>query len=144
MPTAADPGPLLQSRLHEIASTLSGGALGVSVFDYRSGCAWQYEGRRWFHAADRRATALTKTLTVRQLNWKPDPGVWSVGQCLEHLCAANEMYLPALSGALTGRTLAVVPEITPGWFGRWFIRNYIEPSSSTRRVRAPKKVTPAA
>ena len=51
MPTAADPGPLLHSRLHEIASTLSDGALGVSVFDYLSGCAWQYGGGRWFHAA---------------------------------------------------------------------------------------------
>jgi beta-lactamase class A len=51
MPTAADPGPLLHSRLHEIASTFADGALGVGVFDYLSGCAWQYEGGRWFHAA---------------------------------------------------------------------------------------------
>src|SRR6266566_7862679 len=51
MPTAADPGPLLHSRLHEIAATLPDGALGVSVFDYLSGCAWHYDGGRWFHAA---------------------------------------------------------------------------------------------
>ena len=36
----------------------------------------------------------------------------------------------------------MVQEITPGWFGRWFIRNYIEPSPHTRRVSAPKKITP--
>jgi beta-lactamase class A len=51
MPTAADPGPVLHSRLHEIESTLPDGALGVSVFDYLSGCAWEYDGGRWFHAA---------------------------------------------------------------------------------------------
>jgi beta-lactamase class A len=51
MPIAADPGPRLRSRLQEIASTLPDGALGVSVFDYLSGCAWDYDGGRWFHAA---------------------------------------------------------------------------------------------
>jgi beta-lactamase class A len=51
MPTVADPGPQLHSRLHEIASTLPDGALGVSVFDYLSGCSWHYDGGRWFHAA---------------------------------------------------------------------------------------------
>jgi hypothetical protein len=96
------------------------------------------------HAADAWAIALAKSLTPRQLNWKPRPEAWSVGQCLEHLCVASEVYLPAISNSLEGRQPAVVQEITPGWFGRWFIRNYIEPSSETRRARAPKKVTPGA
>ncbi|MDP9203257.1 MAG: DinB family protein [Gemmatimonadota bacterium] len=96
------------------------------------------------NAADERATALAKTLTPRQLNWTPAPGVWSVGQCLEHLCIANEVYLEAMSNSFADRHLAVVQDITPGWFGRWFIRNYIEPSSKTRRVRAPKKIRPGA
>lgn len=95
-----------------------------------------------FTAADERATALAKTLTPRQLNWKPRPQTWSVGQCLEHLCVANEVYLPAISNSLEGRQPAVVPEITPGRLGQWFIRNYIEPSAETRRGRAPKKITP--
>jgi hypothetical protein len=93
-------------------------------------------------AADTRATALAKALTVHQLNWKPRPEVWSVGQCLEHLCLANEVYLPAISSALVNRQLGVVQEITPGWFGRWFIRSYIEPSAVTRRATAPKKAAP--
>jgi hypothetical protein len=37
-----------------------------------------------------------------------------------------------------------VPEITPGWFGRWFIRTAIEPSTQRRRNRAPRKIAPAA
>ena len=49
-----------------------------------------------------------------------------------------------MSSSLAGRPTAVVQDIAPGWFGRWFIRNYIEPSPRTRRARAPKKITPAA
>ena len=95
-------------------------------------------------AADLRANALAKTLSSRQLNWKPSQDEWSVGQCLEHLSVTNAVYVPAMSSSVAGRPLAVVSEITPGWFGRWFIRKYIEPSADTRRLRAPKKVVPGA
>ena len=95
------------------------------------------------NAADERATALAKGLSPQQLNWKPRPGEWSVGQCLEHLCVANEVYCRAISNSLAGRPRAVAQDIRPGWFGQWFIRNYIEPSSGTRR-RAPKKIRPGA
>ena len=95
-------------------------------------------------AADQRAIALANMLTPAQLNWRPEPGGWSVGQCLEHLAIANEVYLRAISDSLADRPHAVVQEIAPGWFGRWFIRNYIEPSSRTRRARAPGKIAPGA
>jgi hypothetical protein len=97
-----------------------------------------------FDAADEHATALAKTLTPRQLNWSLAPGVWSVGQCLEHLRVTNEVYLKPMSDSLRGRQRAVVQEIKPGWFGRWFIRSFIEPSSRVARARAPKKIRPAA
>jgi len=42
-------------------------------------------------------------LSPEQLNWRPRPEAWSVGQCLEHLHLANEVYLPAISIALEGR-----------------------------------------
>jgi hypothetical protein len=93
--------------------------------------------------ADDRATALALGLTPQQLNWKPRPGEWSVGQCIEHLYVANEVYCPAISSALVGYPPAVVQDITPGWLGQWFIRNYIEPSPRTKR-RAPKKIRPGA
>jgi hypothetical protein len=91
---------------------------------------------------DKRATALAKELTLRQLNWSPAPGVWSVGQCIEHLCISNEQYVVAMSRSLMNRQPVVVQDITPGWFGRWFIRRFIEPSSDMRPVRAPKKIRP--
>src|SRR6266571_7451190 len=106
--------------------------------------AWWVRLISELNAADERAIALVKTLTPGQLNWTPSPGVWSVGQCLEHLYVANEEYLGVISNSLVGAELAVVQDITPGWFGRWFIRNYIEPSPKTRRARAPKKIRPGA
>jgi len=94
--------------------------------------------------ADERAIAVAKTLTPQQLNWKPRADAWSVGQCLEHLCVANEVYCRAIANSLPGHPLTVVQEITPGWFGRWFIRNYIEPSVKPKRRRAPRKIKPSA
>lgn len=51
MPIVDEIGSSLQTRLSEIACGISDGALGVSVHDYLSGCSWQYDGQRWFHAA---------------------------------------------------------------------------------------------
>jgi hypothetical protein len=95
-------------------------------------------------SADQRATELAMGLTPLHLNWRPSPDAWSVGQCLEHLRATNEVYLPAMSASLADRPVQTVQEITPGWFGAWFIRNYIEPSPESKRARAPKKIAPGA
>ena len=92
--------------------------------------------------ADQRAKELAEGLTPPDLNWKPRQDAWSVGQCLEHLHVTNEVYLPAIAASLTARPLLRVQDITVGWFGRWFIRNYIESSSESKRARAPKKITP--
>jgi hypothetical protein len=93
-------------------------------------------------AADQRAIALAQPLTVNQLNWKPSPGEWSIGQCLDHLCVANDVYLAAMEPALRHPPRGVAQEITPGWFGRWFIRTAIEPSTRSRKGRAPGKIVP--
>ena len=94
-------------------------------------------------ASDRHAAAIAGGLTADQFNWKPAPGSWSVGQCLHHLYVVNEVYLPPIAEALAGQANAPVSEITPGWFGRWFIRQYIDPSPQSGKARAPGKITPA-
>lgn len=103
---------------------------------------WGKRLLRELDASDARAIALAKPLTPDQLNWKPAPEKWSVGQCLEHLAISNEVYLGPIADALAGPPSGIVDEITPGWFGSWFIRNYIAPSAQTRRARAPKKIAP--
>jgi len=67
-----------------------------------------------FDAADQRAIALAQSLTVNQLNWKPGPGQWSIGQCLEHLAVTNEVYGAAIASALASAPAGTADEITPG------------------------------
>jgi hypothetical protein len=105
--------------------------------------AWSVRLIDELDTADRRVNDLARGLSPKQLNWKPAEDLWSVGQCLQHLYAANEVYLPAIANALDDRTPAPVQDITPGWFGRWFIRTYIEPSSRGKRARAPRALAPA-
>jgi hypothetical protein len=105
--------------------------------------AWSVRVIDELDAADRRANDLARGLRPEQLDWKPAVGVWSVGQCLHHLYVANEVYLPAIANALDDQPPSPVQDITPGWFGRWFIRTYIEPSPSGKRARAPRKIAPA-
>ena len=93
-------------------------------------------------AADLRAIALAQSLTLNQLNWKPAPGVWSVGQCLEHLAVSNEVYGAAIAEALPGAPAGVADEIRPGWFARYFIREYIAPTEQRTRHKAPPKIRP--
>ncbi len=95
-------------------------------------------------SADTRAVAVASGLTAKELNWKSRPGEWSIGQCIDHLLVSNTVYCPAIAEALGGHQPGRVEEITPGWFGRWFIENYIEFSGRTKPHRAPKKITPVS
>ena len=95
-------------------------------------------------ASDENARELVSGLTEEQLNWQPAPGSWSVGQCLEHLCKVNEIYVPPISAALQAKPDSRVDQIIPGWFGGWFIRTFIDPSPSSKRVQAPAKIRPGA
>ena len=104
--------------------------------------AWSVRLIDELDTADRQANDLARGLSPEQMNWKPAEDLWSVGQCLQHLYRANEVYLPAIANALDDRPPSPVEDITPGWFGRWFIRTYIEPSSRSKRTRAPRKIAP--
>jgi hypothetical protein len=42
------------------------------------------------------------TLTPDQINWKPAPDAWSVGQCLDHLIKSNEGFFPELDSIAAG------------------------------------------
>lgn len=101
---------------------------------------WAERLIRELHASDVRARRLVEPLTQDQLTWKPSPGAWSVGQCLQHLVRMNEVYLPPIAAALEGRRRGRTEQILPGPFSRWFIRNYIAPSE--RRARAPRPADP--
>jgi hypothetical protein len=94
-------------------------------------------------SSDQAAKKLLAGLTVEQVNWALAAGSWSVGQCLEHLCMTNESYLAPIHAALEAQPDAPVSQITQGWFARWFIRNFVEPSPGSKRVSAPLKIRPS-
>ena len=106
--------------------------------------AWSVRLAFELSANDQTAQTLAAGLTDEQLNWKAARGLWSVGQCLEHLCITNEAYLKSISTALKGKPDSPVEQITPGWFGRWFIRSFAEPSPNSKRASAPRKIRPVA
>ena len=106
--------------------------------------AWHVRLINDLNTSDESAKRLVAGLSEEQLNWQPAAECWSVGQCLEHLCITNEAYLPAISAALKEKADAPVEQIVPGWFGGWFLRNFIEPSPQGKRAPAPGKIRPTA
>jgi len=110
----------------------------------RGAPAWSVRLAADLDANDQAAKKLVAELTEEQLNWQPSSGSWSVGQCLEHLCVTNEAYLTPMSTAVHGKADCPVEEITPGWFGRWLIRSFIESSPVSKRAPAPAKIAHGA
>jgi hypothetical protein len=104
--------------------------------------AWATQLMNELDVADQEARELVAGLTLEQLNSPPMPGAWSVGQCLEHLAMTNEVYVRPISESLAGQPVRAVPEIRLGWFARWFIHSYVEPSPQSKPARAPKKIVP--
>lgn len=93
--------------------------------------------------ADRRAHALANGLTIEQLNWRPSPDEWSIGQCLQHLLVFNQLYIAAISRALDGQPPSTVKEVEAGRISAWFMRTYVEAGSNSRRVPSPRKIKPS-
>jgi len=96
-------------------------------------------------AADlgRRAEQQLGALTAPQLNWRPNPEEWSVGQCLDHLILATTLYFPAFRDIQAGTKRATFWErvpVLPSLFGPWLIR-LLSPERSAR-VPAPAVFRP--
>lgn len=41
-------------------------------------------------------------LSFDQINWKPNPKSWSIGQCFEHLIVTNNLYFPNIQKVIDG------------------------------------------
>jgi hypothetical protein len=42
-------------------------------------------------------------LSAEQINWKPGPDEWSIGQCFEHLIISNRQFLTIIEEIRQGR-----------------------------------------
>ena len=100
--------------------------------------------QRQFAAIRTEADALVRGLTPQQFMWSPEPGRWSVAECLAHLNATNALYVPAIREEISRapRARGDAGPCKLGWFERWFV-GLMEPPPR-RRFKAPSPFRPTA
>jgi hypothetical protein len=84
-------------------------------------------------------------LTPGQLNWQPDATRWSVGQCFEHLCIANDLMGRATREAVSGAAPQTIWQripFVPGVVGRMMVRS--QSPQVGRRFKAPPAARPTS
>lgn len=98
--------------------------------------------------ADRISTEFG-SLTPAQVNWKPNPESWSVGQCLEHLIITNELFFNTFDRIAAGkRRNSFWEQWSPlsGIGGRFLVRSLRSDEKKykvpTRRIAPPSDVAP--
>ena len=86
------------------------------------------------------ARAQFGTRSPEQLNWKPGPRSWSVGQCFDHLITTHGLYFPLLQQLRAG---GVEPTFWERYspfsrvFGRYLIR-ILHPENQKKTKTSPK------
>ena len=78
-------------------------------------------------------------LTAAQLNWKPTPNDWSVGQCFDHIITSNGLYFDTFEAVLRGtkatRFLERVP-VLPSLYSRFLIET-LRPEAARKMPTTP-------
>ena len=105
------------------------------------------EYQRQFSEAKETARDLAADLTDAQFNWRPEPGRWSIAECLDHLNTTGSKLLPGMDAAIErarerGRTGS--GPFLYGWLSRWFIRGNQPLPADGKGMKTPKLYTPAA
>lgn len=81
-------------------------------------------------------------LSSEQLNWKPAPESWSVGQCLDHLIKSNEEFYPELDKLAAGtRKNTLWQSVSPlsGIAGAFLVSSL---KKDSQKVKTNQKMTP--
>jgi len=90
-----------------------------------------------------RAEALVGELSRAAFNWRPEPGRWSIAQCLSHLVVVNGQDLRPVGEAIRdarAKGITGAPPFRYGPISSRFVRS-IEPPVRTR-TKAPKGYQP--
>lgn len=61
---------------------------------------------RWIDPIDKVTSDFKQSfgaLTIAELNWKPNPNTWSIGQNLDHLIVINGTYHPVINAVKAGK-----------------------------------------
>ncbi|HSD31455.1 MAG TPA: DinB family protein [Gemmatimonadales bacterium] len=92
---------------------------------------------RQFESTKHEAAELVASLTDAQVNWRPAPGRWSIGECLLHLATSTDAALPALDLAIERAQVHGWTACGPyhyGWFTRWNVRSMEPPPAFRMRT----------
>lgn len=84
-----------------------------------------------------------QNLPPQKLNQEPAPGSWSAAQCLAHLNAYGNYYLPAIEKAIQEAQAAgskPSPEFNSSWLGAYFTK-VMQPDSKTK-MKSPANAIP--
>lgn len=95
--------------------------------------------RRQFEQISAEADALVEPLSDTQFAWRPEPGTWSVAECLEHMNATARVYLPVLDDGIADAIRNGAYGEGPfryNWVGRILTR-VIEPPPRLRLTASP-------
>ena len=98
-----------------------------------------------YDAAERDARAVVAGLGEELGGWRAAPESWSVAECIDHLAAANCVYLAAMrppaERALRSERRRCRPA-EPGIVGGWFVRSLEPPVRPRRKLTAPSSIRP--
>lgn len=83
---------------------------------------------------------LRDTLSSAQRTWKPEPGVWSVADCFEHLRKVDKAYVRKMEDVVE-RAGPSEADFTPSLLGRGYIYG-VSPRFKLK-MKAPKGIRPS-
>jgi hypothetical protein len=96
-------------------------------------------------AAGEKVKAEFNGLFLQQLNWKPGPDSWGIGQCLDHLLLGNCLYFPTSKKIAEGKFEMTAWErwgLFSILFGRMLVHQLQE--KVKKKIKAPKIFMPSA
>lgn len=96
--------------------------------------------RRQFQQLSADADALVAPLTDEQFHWKPAPGAWSIGECIDHLNVTARLYLPRIDQGIADAMRRGIYGGGPfryALLGRWMTKSQEPPARiRTKTVKA--------
>ena len=90
-----------------------------------------------------RAKSLTAGLSAAQMNWRPQPGKWSIAQNLDHLNFGYRYFDTIASSIAAARAKGIIGNgpFRYGWLSRWIMKSMEPPPK--RKFKAAKICTPS-
>ncbi len=100
-----------------------------------------------YEQAKQRAAHLVTGLTEDHLHWCPEPGSWSIAQCLDHLNVTGQQTLPLLRRGIDQakeRNWRSNGPFKHGFLGNWAVKSAGADKLPPKKFKAPQIFRPRA